>query len=523
MNVEDLRSMVDDVSEKSAAEIWKQLSDTYIHRDEMRKNYADLAFKNLCFDPNNGQMLAEFFKDLKVKRKEAMDYGNQYTDIDFRGTIVNSLPGKEFDMMLQAFSGILVPANLMQQIELYYSRVEGRLKTVVTKPQQLLQADSSTPSSTIQALQARIAQLESGRKRKKDDRVCTNCNKKNHLVEDCFRPGGGKAGQWPDWWTGKREGGNPPASNLAVASSSVASLSQHYALSADRAEHSSENVPDCLGGPAPNGGEDVDVGPWNDPGSPEIVANMGSSKWSEDSFEEIWAGTSPKWKDIPCADRIVLLNATIGIIEAKNFVMTVLDSSATDHFIMNRDLFETYESIAPTLGSGSKKGSRFTIIGKGRVRKTFIVNGEERTITFDALHTPDVTSDLISVSELDAKGLTVIFSKGLGRVYDKDDKLILTTTKVNELYIFEVKNPAANAAARSLEKPVTMDGWHRQYGHAGIDRIQQLFAKDLVDGAKVEGKVSTDKCVPCVHGKCKGNLKMADSASLAEGESKDNE
>ncbi|KDQ22451.1 hypothetical protein PLEOSDRAFT_1031062, partial [Pleurotus ostreatus PC15] len=72
--------------------------------------------------------------------------------------------------------------------------------------------------TTIQALQTRIAQLESGKRKKKEDKTCTNCKKKGHLAEDCFRDGGGKAGQWPDWWQGKRDGSNPGGTGGSVAS-----------------------------------------------------------------------------------------------------------------------------------------------------------------------------------------------------------------------------------------------------------------------------------------------------------------
>ncbi|KAJ7774184.1 hypothetical protein DFH07DRAFT_709168, partial [Mycena maculata] len=39
--------------------------------------------------------------------------------------------------------------------------------------------------------------------------VCSNVQcgapgKKGHSIADCFWPGGGKEGQWPAWWKGKR-------------------------------------------------------------------------------------------------------------------------------------------------------------------------------------------------------------------------------------------------------------------------------------------------------------------------------
>ncbi|KAJ7809144.1 hypothetical protein B0H14DRAFT_3481713 [Mycena olivaceomarginata] len=48
----------------------------------------------------------------------------------------------------------------------------------------------------------------------------------------------------------------------------------------------------------------------------------------------------------------------------------------------------------------------------GKVRQAFMHQGVQRFVTFDALHTPDFTINLISVSRLDEKGFSVEFKKG---------------------------------------------------------------------------------------------------------------
>lgn len=507
MNVEEIGSMIDDISSKSAATIWQELNDRYIRRDDMRMNFADSAFKSYRFVPGGSQTIAEFFKQLRIKRKEAMDYGNTYTDAVYRSTIVNALSGREFDTMLQALSGVLEPSNLVEQIEIFYAREEARTNKVAAKPTQLL-ASSSSAEPSIQALQARIAQLESRDKRAA--KKCSNCDKVGHLKESCWAKGGGAVGKAPSWWQppkgsdNDKDAGSKPTSNLAVAT-----LSQHYALSAFARDNvhldlddlnSSVMVEDCLRSSAPNGTlEGVGHVP------PQIslapVRVQGSEIWSEESFAEIWTGSSPRWENIELAERISILCTTIGIINAKEIILTVLDSGASDHFITRREDFITYEPISAKDGLSSKKGSSFTIIGKGRARKTFIIDNHEVTLTFEALHAPDVTSDLISVSELDAKDFSVLFSKGIARVFDHRELHILTATKRNGLYIFNVKESASALTAKSLDKPVDMTGWHNRFGHAGTDRIRDLFVKDLVDGGRVQGSVTVEACVPCIHGK----------------------
>jgi hypothetical protein len=62
--------------------------------------------------------------------------------------------------------------------------------------------------TTIMALQAEMEMLKSNRNTPNPNKAhlkCTNtqCGKTGHIIDDCFQPGGGKAGQYPPWWKGK--------------------------------------------------------------------------------------------------------------------------------------------------------------------------------------------------------------------------------------------------------------------------------------------------------------------------------
>ncbi|ESK80654.1 hypothetical protein Moror_15512 [Moniliophthora roreri MCA 2997] len=50
------------------------------------------------------------------------------------------------------------------------------------------------------------------------DLKCLNakCGKVRHLIEDCFEEGGGKQGQYPDWWKGKKWAALPSANTLCT-------------------------------------------------------------------------------------------------------------------------------------------------------------------------------------------------------------------------------------------------------------------------------------------------------------------
>lgn len=61
-------------------------------------------------------------------------------------------------------------------------------------------------------------------------------------------------------------------------------------------------------------------------------------------------------------------------------------------------------------------------------------------------------------------------------------------------------------------KPTTLEVWHRHFGHASVKTIQEVLAKDVVDGLVVKGKLAVSSiCEDCVYGKhvaCPYNTKV---------------
>ncbi|KAJ3983362.1 hypothetical protein F5890DRAFT_1382612, partial [Lentinula detonsa] len=65
------------------------------------------------------------------------------------------------------------------------------------------------------------------------EKKCRNCQRSGHLIEECFRKGGGKEGQYPPWWKGRKENpGTTPMNSAANAMTipEVGELTQHYGL-----------------------------------------------------------------------------------------------------------------------------------------------------------------------------------------------------------------------------------------------------------------------------------------------------
>ncbi|KAJ3783326.1 hypothetical protein GGU10DRAFT_231250, partial [Lentinula aff. detonsa] len=79
------------------------------------------------------------------------------------------------------------------------------------------------------------------------EKKCKNCQRTGHVAEECFRKGGGKEGQFPSWWKGKREATERPSTANATAASNeknpeVAELTQFYGLSATSHDKTGDEI-----------------------------------------------------------------------------------------------------------------------------------------------------------------------------------------------------------------------------------------------------------------------------------------
>ncbi|KAJ3992862.1 hypothetical protein F5050DRAFT_1547486, partial [Lentinula boryana] len=79
------------------------------------------------------------------------------------------------------------------------------------------------------------------------DKKCKNCQRAGHVAEECFRKGGGKEGQYPPWWKGRKEAPErSPSANATAAvdrkAPEVAELTQYYGLVATAARERTEDA-----------------------------------------------------------------------------------------------------------------------------------------------------------------------------------------------------------------------------------------------------------------------------------------
>lgn len=96
------------------------------------------------------------------------------------------------------------------------------------------------------------------------------------------------------------------------------------------------------------------------------------------------------------------------------------------------------------------------------MRKSFIFQGQRNELILHAIHTPDITANLISISKLDSKGYAVEFKGGKGIFKKPDGSPFMEAVLTNGMYVLVLEDVAGTAAwvARSRDLLVDKGTWH---------------------------------------------------------------
>jgi hypothetical protein len=309
----------------------------------------------------------------------------------------------------------------------------------------------TNPAMTVTALQTDV-------RRPRSQLQCTNrnCGRRGHTIANCYWRGGGKEGQFPPGF-GQRGGGNGSMTQSATSTTNTSSVT---AALTDTSPTSEITL--------------------------ALVSDMGDHNYQlSEGALALTTITMPVERNVP----------------------TYADSAANKHCFTNRSDFSTYHTlIQPDEGQSASKGGHFRIIGHGAVTKTIVSGSLKTTITFrNAVHTPDLIANLVSISKLDEANCWALFGGGgvmFYDIYNGQKRTLMTGVGSNGMYLLNVE-PQTNAlAALSLVKPTNLEVWHRRFGHAGVQSITNMAKGGLLDDLDLVEDVELEgKCEDCIYGK----------------------
>lgn len=108
---------------------------------------------------------------------------------------------------------------------------------------------------------------------------------------------------------------------------------------------------------------------------------------------------------------------------------------------------------------------------------------------------PELTTNLISVSQLIKNGNRVVFSTTQCHIFHKNNKLVAVAELVKNIYKLKTKQSGEGCLLAKT------DNWHRRLGHINYDDLRKL-QKGIVNGINhSEDKFVKQKCIVCCEGK----------------------
>ncbi|TXG72550.1 hypothetical protein EZV62_001129 [Acer yangbiense] len=193
----------------------------------------------------------------------------------------------------------------------------------------------------------------------------------------------------------------------------------------------------------------------------------------------------------------MLLMSYVEMNEAKREDVWFLDSGCSNHMCGDKTFFcELNENFRQMVKLGNN--SRMTVMGKGNVRLK--VNGLTHVVT-EVFFVPDLKNNLLSIGQLQEKGLAILIKHGLCRIYHPTKGLLIQTAmSANRMFILLA---ASQPSKPSCFHTATQDFshlWHCRYGHLSHKGLRTLQFKKMVHGLpKLEA--STTVCTDCMIGK----------------------
>ena len=106
------------------------------------------------------------------------------------------------------------------------------------------------------------------------------------------------------------------------------------------------------------------------------------------------------------------------------------------------------------------------------------------------LYVPDLSCNLLNVSQVTTSGKLVKFTNTDSQILDENKKLVTKASRVGALYYLNCLCSHQQTCAAKAEGQNTKGNlWHRCYGHLGTKGPQQLARERLVDGFDYDSQV----------------------------------
>ena len=214
----------------------------------------------------------------------------------------------------------------------------------------------------------------------------------------------------------------------------------------------------------------------------------------------------PKWSNEAHYAEIdekeeVLLMAYVELAGAQRSDAWFIDSGCSNHMCGDKSIFSVMDTNFThhvKLGNNHK----LNVVGKGVVK--FVLKGVSYAVS-DVYYVPELRNNLLSVGQLQEKGLDVLFKGGEQKTcsifHPTRGKIAVSIMSTNRMYVL-----IAETCGDKEEQCLQIDAsnqtklWHHRYGHLSYTGLLTLHNKEMVRGLPEIQQVKAT-CETCVKGK----------------------
>lgn len=197
----------------------------------------------------------------------------------------------------------------------------------------------------------------------------------------------------------------------------------------------------------------------------------------------------------------------------------ILDSGANSHFTNDKSLLFDFQETQPEEIQVAKGEALMHAVGIGKIklRPSHLQN----TIVelHKVLYVPDLSTNLLSLSQVDQKGFTYHGGNNELRILGPERETILIAKMVNstELYLLDAQPIKPKYQAFPTQKQLgkstqaTLGEWHRRLGHLNTNSILRLAKEGSIQNLNITSTNANFSCLPCQLGKQKAYSFQSDT------------
>jgi len=290
------------------------------------------------------------------------------------------------------------------------------------------------------------AKGKKGKPSKKEEKHCTNCDRKGHVKEQCWDVGGGKEGQGPPGW-GKKKSKKGESANVSQKEKK-------------QTDHNDEDE-----------SEDCAMLAFTLPDDPTALICTSDFRHEAHSISQ-----------------------NNGII---------IDCGASKHFSPERSKFINYEETKPEPVRAAD-GNSFNVVGKGDLQIT-LPNGDRKPtkVTLkNVSYSPRLAFTLISVGILDRGGYSLLIKDQKCIINNPNSKQVAVIPLVRGLYrVSQIPKTMESDSINIASKFVTINELHRKMGHVNHEDLTRMVKQGMVTGVELDPNTKPEFCEDCVKGK----------------------